>query len=60
MKSKLFWQELVSLYLWHAYPREAFTSDDTAYAIALHIRDFCDDVLRTIAVDADTDSQSEE
>lgn len=58
---KLNWQALVNLYLWHAYPKDALITDDTAYVSALHIRDFCNDTIKAIAVsiDADTEPGSE-
>lgn len=46
---KLLWHTLLNLYLWHRYPQESLVTDDTAFVAASRLRDFCDEVIASLA-----------
>jgi len=45
---KLLWADLITVYLWHAFPKESMIEDDRAWVALLRIREFVEFALRAI------------
>lgn len=44
-QEKLHWSDLLNVFLWHKYSREALVQDDTAYVALLRVQKFVEFAL---------------
>jgi len=42
---KLFWQTMVTVYLWARYPKESLVDDGTAFNALLVLREYVEDAI---------------
>jgi len=45
---KLLWADLITIYLWHTYPKESMIEDDRAWVALLRIKEFVEFALAAI------------
>jgi len=45
---RLLWADLITVYLWHAFPKESMIEDDRAWVALLRIREYVEFALKAI------------
>ena len=51
---RLLWADLITVYLWHAYPKESMIEDDRAWVALIRIAEFVKFALSAIEAPAPT------
>jgi len=59
-QTKLNWADLVTVYLWHAFPKESMIEDDRAYVALLRMKEFVEFALAAIEAPAPVKLDQEE
>jgi len=57
---KLLWADLITVYLWHTYPKESMIDDDRAWVALLRILHYVEWALKTIEAPAPLSTLDEE
>jgi len=47
-ETKLFWQTMVTVYLWARYPQESLVDDNTAFNALLVLREYVEDAIHVL------------
>jgi len=49
---RLLWADLITIYLWHAFPKESMIEDDRAWVALLRIMEYVEFALKAIEAPA--------
>lgn len=55
MKNKLRWEDLLNIWLWHAYSDASLVQDDTAYVALLRTKRWIDEALGALESEPTTE-----